>query len=33
MSEILLEHRAQKDPGIHEGEAKGQEHMEYMDGA
>ena len=34
MSEILLNiGAAEKDPGVHEGEAKGQEHMEYMDGA
>ena len=33
MSEILLNIEHRKDPGVHEGEAKGQEHMEYMDGA
>ena len=33
MSEILLNIEHRKDSGIHEGEAKGQEHMEYMDGA
>ena len=33
MSEILLNIEHRKDPGIHEGEAKGQEHMEYIDGA
>ena len=33
MSEILLNIEHRKDSGVHEGEAKGQEHMEYMDGA
>lgn len=33
MSGILLNIKHRRDPGIHEGEAKGQEHMEYMDGA
>ena len=33
MSEILLNIEYRKDLGVHEGEAKGQEHMEYMDGA